>query len=331
MTYDLRIDSSWETQNKILKEKLQIEHPQVQIGAYYGVGHALIDIFYGVKEFWPIRKHVIVIVDGSPYLIPALRTFTRDNFVVDRISSQNNDITKEIVEKIKADTLAIIYCSDHIFTGEVWTNSELSKISLQKKIPLIEVNNYSHYYFKQSEYNPFLLSINNYQPDLAIVVAGHRVKYHQHSAALMEWSVINTKMNSILNSPKQNQELVVHFEEQVRTNLTLKSKKISLFFDSKNLNRLWDRSIVNLDSIGGDYFINELAKKLGIDLNQPGYEARLETSHLCRWNTLDNFDWWGYKINNSDELKSLISISAEILGDPHFFKEFVEMINSCQT
>lgn len=330
MAYDLRLEQDWEEQSRFVKALLGINEPQVQVGLYHGIGHALIDLLYGVKEFWPLKKTLVVISDGDPYLQSCLRTFVRESYqIIQKNSWEIGNIT-EWVNSLKADVLAVVFSSDHAFTGEILLAQELSERLSAKRIYSIEIQHTLHAYAKKPLF-PWHIQVQHFFPDLAVAAQGLRVRLFQHSAQLIEWSHrdLEQELKKWRNHRKENQDAVNKFEAHFNGVNRENRWHVHTYFDANYELRLWDRSVLQLHNVGGDHFIHKLAEKLNISLTSPGFADFLETTHFCRWKVVKGFAWWGKTDLAPDDFRSLVAISTHILERPDFFNQFTEVLSTC--
>lgn len=328
MTFDLRLANSWEDQNQFTRNVLGVTDPTVHVGLYHGVGHALLDILYGLKEFWPLKKTIVVVTNGDPYLLSCLRSFVRDGFTIQKVNSTELIDTQTWVNQLKTDTLAVVYSADHAFTGEILVDASLAEKLSQKKIYSLEIQHSIHAYQKKTVF-PWNIQVQNYFPDLSVVMQGQRVKMFQHSAQLLDWShrSLEVEFNKWKAQHLENPDLVLNFEEKVQL---LSPVKVFSYFKKDHKSRLWDRAVVKIPSVSGDYFIQKLAQNLGVGLDVPGFELNIETSHLCRWKAFEEFEWWGPSDIQPQELQSLIVIASPFLKSEQFLDRFSEVISACQ-
>jgi hypothetical protein len=330
MTFDLRLSQDWEDQSRYVKSLLGISEAQAQVGLYHGIGHALLDLLYGIKEFWPLKKTLVVVGDGDPYLLSCLRTFVRESYQVIRKNSWELGNIAEWVNELKSDVLAVVYSSDHAFTGEVLLVQELSERLAAKKIYSIEIQHTLHAYSKKTVF-PWHIQVQHFFPDLAVVIQGARIRLFQHSAPLIEWyhRDLGQELNKWRDLHKENRESVKKFEAHFNGVNQENSWNIRTYFDVSHDFRLWDRSIIFIDDVGGDHFIHRLAEKLNMTISYPGFSEFLETTHLCRWRVAKEYNWWGKEDLTPDDLRSLVAISVHILEQPNFFNQFTEVLSAC--
>jgi hypothetical protein len=327
MSFDLRLSQNWEEQNYLVAKNLGFEDTQVQLSLYNGVGHAILDILYGLKEFWPMKKSLIVITDGDPYLLLCLRTFVREGYEITQLKSREILNVPEWISKLKSDVLAVIYSGDHAFTGELLMTQELSEKLSVKKICSIEIQHALHAYSKRTLF-PWHVQIQHFFPDLAVAVNGARVRLFQHTAALLNWSRrdLITEIQHWQSTKKEDASIVKKFEAFFSTE---NQWGVKTYFEPQIENRLWDRAVLIVTNLGGDHFIHKLAEKLNIKLEKAGFSDFIETAHFCRWKVINEFTWWGREELKTDVFQSLIAISTDILAKEDFYNLFVQVLSAC--
>jgi hypothetical protein len=327
MTFDLRVAHNWEDHCRFVKGILGVTEPNVQVGLYHGVGHAILDILYGMKEFWPLKKALIVVTDGDPYLHSCIRQFVRESYVITQVNSFDIGNITEWVAGLKADVLAVIYSGDHAFTGELLLPQELSERLSAKKICSVEIQHSLHAYTKKPVF-PWHVQIQHFFPDLAVAMQGSRVRMFQHSAPFLDWSHRNLE-SEIQNwriSQKEDAETIRKFEAQF---FNENKWAIRNYFAATNDKRLWDRSILITKGLGGDHLIHRLAEKLNIDLKSAGFSDFLETTHFCRWKAANEWGWWGRGVAVTEDFQSIIAITTNILERKDFLNTFIEVVSAC--
>jgi hypothetical protein len=78
--------------------------------------------------------------------------------------------------------------------------------------------------------------------------------------------------------------------------------------------RLFDRSLLVLEGVNGDYFLHHLLGTLEVpSLRPPGFEIRCETTNLNRWSGPFAWQWWGESPLTESEQRSLVIFSAAFI------------------
>lgn len=298
---------SWGDTQAQLRQLLKIDDQRVRCLPYRGIGHALTDILYGLKEFWPTRRNLVVSPWGSPFAKESLRSFLRDAYKVTFIDYPRIKTTAEWTSEAAFDTLLALLVRDHCMTGEVQTlDEELQQLN-QLRIPHIEIQ-FGWAWARANLPLPFGIQLRVIDAEKVIAVVGARAKFMSHSADLMDWSELNWEIDIKKNEEQaiEDQAWVESFEAEI----TRRVPKIQRYLKTGG-SRLYDRSVLLLEEMTGDFFLQQLLTDLGEPpLLNPGFERRCETTNLARWQGPYPWTWWGQKSLSEPEQRGLIMLSA---------------------
>lgn len=310
MAINLNNFNSWiETQIRC-RYLLGINDESIKSLPYQGLGHALVDIVYGLKELWPTRKSLAISSYGCPIIRESIQGLALSGASLVSIENPRKTSIDEWINSLPKDLCAAILVRDHSVTGEILTvDEELVKLN-DKRIPHIEIQ-YGWSWTRATAPLPFGIQIRVIDASRAIVVVGSRVRFNNHSANLMNW--LNFEWEKpVIECTVHNREaksIITTFEEQI---VKLQSG-IELYpIDSSR--RLYDRSLLILKGVNGDFFLHHLLKSLDVPpLKAAGFESRCETTNLNRWNGPYVWNWWGEKALEEFEQRSLVLFSSAFI------------------
>jgi len=315
MAYTVEKFNSWLDQQNYWRQQLKITEGPFRCFQYHGLGHALVDLLYGLKFFWPTKKNLIVMPWGSPLVMPSVQGFAKDGHSVIRKLPGI-----ELGEPPK-DLLAAVFVRDHCFTGEILTTDDEIKFLNEKRISHIELQHAWGWSRAQAPL-PFGAQIRIIDAQRVLVVVGHRFRFMNHSAHLMDWSGLGWE-----NEIKQCQQISVEDENFVKeweSRIPLEQPGVRLY---EFKHRLLDRLCLEVQGVHGHYFLEKLLRKE--NLERPGFESRCETTNLARWEGTFPWEWWGEALLSEEKQRSLIVLSVAWLKQHMTFEQFNKIYLEC--
>lgn len=310
MAYFAENFNSWNETQARCRYLLGITDQNIRCVPYQGLGHALVDLVYGLKEFWPTRKSLALSTFGSPFLRESVQGLTLSGVNVVALETPRTKDFDEWIGTLPKDLFSVVVVRDHCMTGEILTtDEELAKFN-EKRIPHIEIQN-GWAWSRSRLPHPFGIQIRVLEADKVIVVIGSRIRFIPHSASLFDWTNFEWE-RSVLECTVQNREAketVTGFERQI-----LQMNSGIQTYLSEEVPRLFDRCVLMVDGINGLYFLERLLEHLnGLKMRSPGYESRCETTNLARWQGAFPWTWWGAKPLSEREQRSLVILSTSFL------------------
>lgn len=312
MAYLVENFNSWNQTQAQFRELLAINDEKIRCLPYHGLGHALTDLLYGLKEFWPTRKNIAFSSSGSPLIKEAIQGFVREGSTILNLAPPRTNTVEEWLNALPKDLLTVVLVRDHCLTGQILARDEEFIKLNEKRIPYLEVQ-YGWGFSHSQPPLPFGAQIKVIDAEKAVVVLGHRFRMVAHSANLMNWTSLRWEQD-IKEAKTQSRESVEWISDFER-NLEILQPSIKSFF-TLNSSRLFDRSVLTLENINGDFFLDELLKHLGQPpLAAAGFETRCESANLSRWMGAMPWSWWGGKSLSEAEQRSLVILSASFLKE----------------
>lgn len=302
----LPVYDSWELLNEKLINFGGTASSDCTIRSYSGLAPAIWEIAQGTAQFYSHKRSVTLISGRSPYLGPILPFLYKEGFNVQVVSDFGN--AKEFVEGLKKDTNFVIFCEDHAVTAETYAVDELDALLNEKKIFSLRVSHSNHLYH-HVDVRPYTVRICGYHPQAAIAFVGSKYKAPATIAPLQFWDHDSfiAGVQQIKTSAMSDKDLVHKFESSLPEGyevLPIRSEKS------------FDRSLIyNLD-IAGEALQNSLASKLKINLEKPGWERNIETTHLCRWGGVSTYRSWWDHCPSEDILRNTLVLSVQIINNP---------------
>ena len=303
MTYDV-----WEQLNEKLKSSLGLDSSDCTVRAYQGLAPAIWEITQATAQFYSHKRHVALVTGHSPHLHPVLPFLYKDGFHVQMVS--RIDDVKAFVEGLKKDTNFVIFCEDHAVTGELYDVEELDALLNEKRIIALRISHQNHY-FRDVEIRPYTVRICGYNPRAAIAFSGNKYKAPGTIAPLQYWDpeTFITNIQTFRSEAKENESLVKEFEKNIPEGYSV------LPMPAK---RCFDRSLIYSTDVAGEALQKSLTAMTKITLQKPGWETRIETTHLCRWGGVNTYQsWWDEKRPSDQILRNMLILSPEILANPN--------------
>jgi hypothetical protein len=318
MAYYAENFNSWNHSQPKWRQVLKIADPRVRCLPFHGLGHALTDLIYGLREFWPVRRSVGVSSWGSPLLREAFLGMAREGYKFTTLFPADSQEILDWKAVSTNDLLTVVVVRDHPLTGQVLCRQEdLQKLN-DKRIPFIELQ-FGWAWSRAELPLPFGAQIRVIDASKAVVVFGNRFRFHNHSASLMDWSQTHwdSPIAECFWAHQEDQSFVESFECE----LLQKQTKITRL---EKTPRLFDRSLFVMSGVNGEFYLQQLFKHIKDDPLAPaGYEARCETANLARWQGLYPWSWWGDSLLTEAEQRSSVILSASYLKE----KLSVEILN----
>jgi len=319
MAYTVEKFNTWLDQQNHWRQLLGVTESQFRCFPYHGLGHALTDLLFGLKFFWPTKRNLVVMPWGSPLLMPSVQGFVKEGHTLIR------KLPGIAFTELSKDLLVAVLVRDHCFSGEILTTDEDLKYLNEKKIPHIEIQHGWGWSSRSQPPLSFGAQIRVIDAQRAIVVVGSRFRFMNHSANLMDWSglewvheIQNCKRNSV-----EDQSFVEEWETRIsRDQLGIRC------YSSKQ--RLFDRLCLEVQGVHGLYFLEHFLKSTKENsLREPGFETRCETTNLARWEGSFHWEWWGETSLSEEEQRSLIIVSVTGIKNKINFEKFNKIYLDC--
>jgi hypothetical protein len=302
--------NSWNESQGYWRRILGVSDNRIRCFPYLGLGHALTDILYGLKEFWPTRRSLGVSFSGSPYLRESVEPFRREGYSVAELPDPRKMKAENWIGAHSKDTLVSIVVRDHGFTGEIITSEDhLAQLS-ERKLPFIEIQ-HGWAWSRSQLPGPFGIQIRVIDCQKVLVLFGARVRVHSHSARLMDWSGLDwsAEMKQCRTANCEEFDFIRKFEEQLSH-----LQPLIRNYHTPNSERLYDRSVMIMPEVSGDFFLVQLLQNLQLPSLAPsGFETRGETTNLARWQGVFPWSWWGDPMLTELEQRSMVILSASFL------------------
>lgn len=322
MAYTVEKFNSWLDQQHHWRQRLGITEGGFRCFPYHGLGHALTDLLYGLKSFWPTKKSLVMSSWGSPLVMPILQGLVKEGHAL------TQKLPKEGFGELPKDLLSTVLVRDHCFTGEILSANEDFQFLNDKRIPHIEIQHawgWSH----PTPPLPFGAQIRVIDAQKVVVIVGSRFRFMNHSAQVMDWSGLNwvSEVEDCQKWSVEDQSLIESFESRVN-----QETKMQCYKPSK---RLFDRLLLDVKGVHGTFFLETLLQSIQqTPLKLPGFDGRCETTNLTRWEGLYPWEWWGENKLSEEEHLSMVSISASFLKNNISFeqlnKNYLNCLNAIQ-
>lgn len=318
MAYTVEKFNSWLDQQHHWRQRLGLIEGSFRCFPYHGLGHALTDLLFGLKLFWPTKKNLVMSSWGSPLLMPILQGFVKEGHTL--IQKPPNEGFPELSK----DLLSAVLVRDHCFTGEILSSNEDFQFLNDKRIPHIEIQ-HAWGWSRPAPPLPFGAQIRVIDAQRVIVIVGHRFRFMNHSAQVMDWSGLDW-MNEVQECKDwsvEDQNLIETFESSIAQEAKMQCHRPS--------KRLFDRLLLEVKGVQGQFFLEHLLQSIKQNpLKSPGFEGRCETTNLSRWEGLYPWEWWGEQKLSEEAQLSLVSLSAHFLKNNLSFEQLNKIYLECR-
>ncbi len=297
----------WEQLNESLRGQLGFPEGDYSLRSYQGLGPAIWEIVQGTAQFYSHKRNVTLVTGQTPHIAPALPYLYKDGFQV-QTPSWPSDM-KTFVEALKKDTNFVIYSEDHPVTGEIYDVEELDHLLNEKKIFSLRISHQNHLY-KPVEILPYTVRICGYHPSAAIAFVGSKYKAPATMSALLAWDGENftAGIQSVIKKSKEDENLILQFERNLPSGF-------QVFKPTGK--RSFDRSLIYSLEASGEALQKNIASQMKINLQKPGWESLIETTHLCRWGGVGTYQSWWDQRPSEEILRGLLVLSLDVVKDPH--------------
>lgn len=319
MNVSLQAFELWENLNARIASELKVS-PEVSVRSYAGLAAAVFEMAQGSAQFYSHKRSIGLIPGLTPYFLPLLPYFYKEGYEV-QIAPAEMPLS-EWVANLKKDTCFVLACEDHAITGELVDLTEAEKSLNEKKIFCIRVSHSNHFH-RAIEIQPYSARICAYNPRAAVAFIGARFRSPPLVAPAMDWDgpqFIDQILKARQSNP-ENQALVEKFEKNLPAGF-------SAFLQTSS--RLHDRALIYSQDAAGEAIQQYLATALNLQLQRPGWETRIETTHTCRWGGIKNYsDWWSSRPAESI-LRGLLILGTEVLEHPEMRVSLEKALRECQ-
>jgi hypothetical protein len=298
---------SWDHLCTAIKSLWGLDSHKCQIKVYRGVSHALYEITQGLTVMFPHKQGVGHIEHMSPYFEPLMVGFSRLGYQIHTTPSTALHDPAAWVAALVKDTVFVLWSDDDPLTGQLYPSAPLREQLKDKRIFQIRVSHSSHLRPTPKAPGPYDIEVCSVTPDLCVAITGERARFVDAVTPQMPWRT--QEILALLKNQKplvEDAAKVQVFETDARTGFTPLLTKPE---------RLYDRAVLFARDVDGFSVISELAKALKIEIGEPGGESLLETTSLCRWNTLNGLKWFSDQGREPEIVRGLVIIDQSLLSD----------------
>lgn len=347
MFIDFRAPGAWSNLNDFVAERLGIDLDKNSVRVYQGAGHAVVEVALGLAKLLLNRKKIYYFKNMDPTFEPAIIALAKEGYQVTALELDKLSDPQSFVAGFGREELFILYSCDEPLLGRAYDVSALELALQTANIFKIRVSHARHFTDssvvpqasvaspsvvpqQQATAQPIIIDRNSaliyaLRPTQAIALLGERAKI----AALTSDQVVHDCKFELgwfkEKSPASHRELILNFE-----NKQIADSKP--YFSATDL-RVYDRAAIYWLDIDGHAVIDRLAKKLGFQLQAPGFEDRLETTSLSRWGGVRTLDFYKNQPHATQKaelvpnmMRGLVLISAKLLAEvPDLEKHLVEV------
>jgi hypothetical protein len=319
MKVDLQAFEIWESLNA--RMALELRTPaDTTVRCYAGLGAAVFEIAQGAAQFYSHKRSIAMISGATPHFRSVLPYLFKEGYEVQ--VAPETGANKEWIDGLKKDTCFALIAEDHAVTGELFELTEIEQALNEKKIFCLKVSHHNHLYREQTLL-PYSVRICSYDPQTAVALLGARMKAPAMVASYLDWDAEKflKSVQDRKSASRENQELIETFEKSLPKGFS------ALLQTSK---RTFDRALIYTEEAGGETLQQFLSSALKMPLQKPGWETRLETTHLCRWGGIRNYDdWWKARPTESI-LRGLLILGTEVLEHPDMRLSLEKALRECQ-
>ncbi len=324
MKVDLLPFEGWEKLNDQIRSALQLP-ADIQPRAYSGMASAIYEIAMSTAQFYSHKRSVAIVEGQTPYFQGLLPYLYKEGYQV-QIKPTDQDF-KTWMDSLKKDTNFLLSCDDHPITGEVYSN-EIDKIANEKKIFHIRLSHNSHIFENSKEVQPYTAKICSFGPNSAVALMGAKFRSPVLVASSMNWNALQfiSEIELTQKTAKANEALVTQFEKMFQEPSLAHFK---IYFEGSN-SRIFDRAVFYSTQVAGEAVQQYLARQIGVEIQEPGFERQIETTHQCRWGGTKSFEtWWNPRPSN-DVLRGMLILGLDAIQNPKTVETLKNVLSECR-
>lgn len=308
MRIDLSAENSWLQVCDACRAALPFQDPRVQVQAYVGYRHALMEATQGIARLFSHKKTIAFVASSEPAVDEVAIAFAEDGYAVRALTSADLDDPQSAwLTPIQNELLFVIFPEDDPVTGRIYDHSRLHAALKDKRVFRISI---SHASYKAQELAPptaFEIRILSLAPDFAAVIAGERFRAQPTLAPKLPWDLERAHTSLKHLAPlSQDLKLIVDFEAKLPPGF-------QAYFPQDEA-RVADRAVISTIEFDGSAVIDLVAKEMGWKLGDPGQTSPLESMSACRWKNPRLSDWLLARGETEEILRGLIVIDAQYLS-----------------
>ncbi len=319
MKVDITPFEAWESLNLAVQDLLQTS-PETSLRCYQGAAAACFELALSTAQFYSHKRSVAIQAGGTPHFQSILPYLYKEGYDV-QMAPENLD-AKAWVESLKKDTCFVLFSEDHAITGEMSDNQELEKLLNEKKIFCFKVSHHAHL-FRPSEILPYSARICAFDPKTAVALIGNKLKAPPLISGYLNWEpeIFLQTIQKMKSTQFEDRALVEKLEKNLPAGF-------QVFFP--HAHRTWDRAVIYSEAAAGESLQQYVAGALGLKIDRPGFETGIETTHLCRWGGVKNYDDWWKPRPAESILRGLLLLGTQVLDHPGLRAALEKALRECQ-
>lgn len=307
MRWDYQPLGTWAQLNRHIDSVLGLKNTTARV--YGGLHHALVEVTVGLTRLFPHKRKIYFLKGANPYFDGPMTGLAMEGFVATPFTLEQLASPQSFVESLDREVLLLVVSEDDPILGRI-NNLEPLKKALQDKRVFVVSLSHSAYRARPlpSTIERFEVQILSLTPQSSLALLGERAQVGSLVAEGQVWgdevllSIDNLKTPVVWDKNK-----VLNFEKKTPGQCHCPLVNESL--------RTFDRALLCWEDMDGLAVLDELSKELGISLNPPGQESRLETASLSRWGGVHTMDWLKTLGLNEKQIRGLVAISHELITE----------------
>lgn len=307
MRFDIPAHDSWIAASEKLRAALPFQDPAVQVHAYAGYQHAIFEVTQGLARLFSHKKTIAVQEPIEPALEAIVSAFSEEAYTVKRIQPSDWGKTAIWLDAIASDLIFVVASEDDPVTGRRFDLAALDTTLKEKRVFRVKLSHASYSEEAIARPAPFEIRILSLSSDLAVAVGGERFKGTPVLAPRMNWRADRVGQASLAPlSPAElsrRKKAVVDFESRLPDGFRP--------YFSPDAHRVFDRAVIYAPNMDGSAVIDEVAKRVGVSLSEPGGASPLETTSPCRWNHPRFTDWLLARGDSEEQVRGLVAIDVD--------------------
>lgn len=326
MRIDMPATDAWEKACERYRDGLPFRDANVHVQIYRGYQSAVWEISRSLARLFSHKKTIAIPAQSEPSLVKMAISFSEEGYQVEYLTPEIAASPEEWVKVHQSDLLFVLLPLDDMITGRKFDWTALLGALKDKRVFRLGLS-HSEYRMREVQrpglYDGEILSLT---PERCLFVAGERCRVQPSVTPLLVWSDDATDGMSVLKWPEStiaaHREAVLQFEQNL-------PQGFRPFFDSNQVDRVYDRAVIWHPEIDGLTLASELVRvnigKSGTGLfadqmdliesmPKPGCDGDFETTSGCRWLDLRFSDWLMQQGWSSEKIRGTILIDAVQVG-----------------
>ncbi len=324
MKFDFGLERYWNFKNKEIQDSIQL-NPLSSARTYPGITFAVAEVVRGLVRLFPHRKNFAIIKGSGPFYEEISDFLGMEGLARAELNIKDLKDADACVGKIAKDCLFVLGSYDDPMTGEVFPIENLYPVLHKNRTFTITLSHSYHVARGFPVVNQYMVCIAKIPKQGAVALLGQRAsKVPPLSMGMTDW-FLPEQWSKGFQKAGEAKDQILEFERKL-------PKEFVPVFD-QDAPRLFDRSVIRALEFDGEACIQLLAQELNLKLAEPGFDENFETLSLCRWQSVNTFNWYLDQERRLQDLRGVFVIDQKLANATtlHALAKVAAKINALQS